>query len=77
MLHRNRKLQIYNAPFESESVAWWLISILGAFRPKGRRFEPALTTTWVPWASPSLEVAWGASAWNSETVSVLLGSASE
>ena len=51
----------------SNCWAWWLIGRFNAFCPKGRGFESCSR----PWTSPSLAVACGASALNSDTVSVL------
>jgi len=51
--------------------AWWLIARFGVFRPKGRRFDPRSSRQVGTLISPSLAVACGASAWNSDAVSVL------
>jgi len=49
--------------------AWWLIGRVNDYRPNCC-LTPALAATKGPWASPSLTVAYGTSAWNSGTVSV-------
>jgi len=50
--------------------AWWLIGS-SPFIRRVVGLNPTLATTYGPWARPSLTVACGASAWNSDAVSVL------
>ena len=51
--------------------AWWLIGRFVAFCQKGCGFESRFSSHLGTWASPSLAVACGASAWNSDTSSAL------
>ena len=54
----------------------WLVSgRFVDFRLKGRGFESCSSRHVGPWASPSLAVAFGASARNSDTVSVIVSGA--